>query len=323
MPPHAAPLDDQIEIEALAGNHCSVRYEQIPSPKGAAPRSQGTVNNRNHGLATLSQDSVDSITNNRVEVDTRMLALERSDTIDSADQYTIYDSFTQMCAPDCSGYPRKSAMRSKKAPRGSISTGRSVSFNSLTVREYDLTLGDHPSSASGPPVQLNWEHKAENTMDLNDYEQMRQPRRKRRQLKMSFQEREEILQSSGFTMDQLKNAWMESLKVRQQRYETVMTGSLTTKMEEAWESTCRKFNRLFTLSGDQEGFEVQAEGQNTPTQWSYVSAENEAAPAPSNWSLFEGAVFGAVPPTTTTAATPAASTTKRVGSTGNSTLISV
>lgn len=286
MPPHAATLvDDTIEIE-LAGEELNVRYEQQPSPKSSPKSSPKISNAHEHTLQhqkSLMDDSEDEMDDIRLHIDTTTGALDRTSSIDSADQTTIYDQFTSLCAPVCGNtFPKKSAMRT----RGSISTARSVSFNSLTVREYDLTLGDHPSSASGPPVQLNWQHKAENTMPLDDYEQMRQPRRKRRQLKMSFQEREQLLQESGFTMDELKNAWMNSLKVRQQRYETVMTGSLTTKMEEAWESTCRKFNRLFTLTSEQEGFEVQAESSDAPRQWSYyTSAENEETPGA--WSLFE------------------------------------
>jgi hypothetical protein len=93
---------------------------------------------------------------------------------------------------------------------------------------------------------------------LNDYEETRQPRKTRRDLKMSFQEREQILQQRGYTVDELKNAWMEALKIRQQRYETIMTGTFTTKVEEAWESARRKFLRFFTLSTDMEGFEVRA-----------------------------------------------------------------
>jgi hypothetical protein len=309
MPPHAAILEDQIEIE-LEGTRCNVLYESPPASPRRQRSSQADLIKLSRQNSFVKEGPTSNFDNSMIQ---------RADTTDSADQNTIYDSFTHFCATDCCAgvVPKKSAMR--KSPRGAITTNRSVSFNSLTVREYDLTLGDHPSSASGPPVQLNWEHKAENTMDLNDYEQMRQPRRKRRELKMSFQEREEILQGSGFTMDQLKDAWMESLKIRQQRYETIMTGSITTKMEEAWESACRKFGRIFTLSGEQEGFEVQAETTEAPTQWSYVSKTTkteESTDAPSMWSIFGSAP---VTPASPAVAPPA----KRVSSTGNSTLISV
>ena len=127
-------------------------------------------------------------------------------------------------------------------------------------------------------------------MGLEKYEEERQPRRKRRQLKMSFKEREEILQHKGYTMEELKNAWMESLKIRQQRYETITTGSITTKVEEAWESAVRKFsrfNRLFVLSENQEGYEVKAESNDSPQKFAYVQSPDEDTPLPSTWSLFD------------------------------------
>jgi hypothetical protein len=117
---------------------------------------------------------------------------------------------------------------------------------------------------------------------------------------MSFTEREEILQSKGYSMDELKNAWMESLKIRQQRYETIMTGSLTSKVEEAWESACRKFNRLFTLTSDMEGYEVKAEEAGGAREaFSYVKKSEEdhfgmedataamSSSPPTTWSLFD------------------------------------
>jgi len=177
----------------------------------------------------------------------------------------------------------KSALK-KTYPGESIGPSRSVSFNSVHIREHRVTLGDHPSSANGPPIQLDWEAKTESTIDLDEFEEDRKhSRRKRRHLKMSFREREELLTTSGFTVDQLKNAWMEALKIRQQRYETVMAGCITTKIEEAWESACRKFNRFFTLSTEEHGIEVKhiKDGQSF---WSYVSSDADT-PASSWFSL--------------------------------------
>ena len=101
-------------------------------------------------------------------------------------------------------------------------------------------------------------------------------------------------------MEELKNAWMESLKIRQQRYETIMAGSLANKMEEAWESACRKFNRFFTLTQNMEGYEVKAESDESRETFAYVKSE-EDEPNPNDtesnnksppttfyqWSLFE------------------------------------
>jgi len=218
---------------------------------------------------------------------------ETNDDFLLLDNDDIFDALTNTCAflppPPLR---KKSAM---KKPRGdlklpaaakSIHNSRSVSFNSVQIREHEITLGDHPSSANGPPIQLGWEAKNESTFDLDKYEKNRKPlRRKRRQLKMSFREREERLSSSGFTMDQLKNAWMEALKVRQQRYETITRGWSATKIEEAWESACRKFQRIFTLSNEEEGIEVQENPLNGQSLWSYVISNDDGTPITSWFSL--------------------------------------
>eukprot|EP00543_Licmophora_paradoxa_P004667 CAMPEP_0202453004 /NCGR_PEP_ID=MMETSP1360-20130828/11091_1 /ASSEMBLY_ACC=CAM_ASM_000848 /TAXON_ID=515479 /ORGANISM="Licmophora paradoxa, Strain CCMP2313" /LENGTH=244 /DNA_ID=CAMNT_0049071993 /DNA_START=84 /DNA_END=815 /DNA_ORIENTATION=+ len=132
--------------------------------------------------------------------------------------------------------PKRSAIKKSDSSRQQqpIHTSRSVSFQSLKIREYNMTLGDHPNSSSGPPIQLDWTHANEKELDLEKYESARLPRRKRKQLKMSYQKREKILEREGFTMDSIKEAWIECVKIRQQRYETLMQGVMSTKVEEAW-----------------------------------------------------------------------------------------
>lgn len=295
MAPHSSlsmDVEDSIEIQHVDGRHTPiVRLGTSNHVGAAAAGGSGAASDKVYRRMPSSHehDPDDSI------------VLHEIRSTDSEDQDTFFDTFSSicmpLCAPGCYGLPKSALKKPGNASSSGIQSKRSVSFNSLTVREYDLTLGDHPSSASGPPIQLDWDHKNESVVDLNTYEQERQPRKTRRQLKMSFEERERILQSKGYSMDELKNAWMESLKIRQQRYETVMTGSLTTKVEEAWESACRKFNRLFTLTQDMEGYEVKAEGaEGTREAFSYVKKSEEdeiglpgdSAPQPSaKWSLFD------------------------------------
>lgn len=142
--------------------------------------------------------------------------------------------------------PLKSALKDPNRPSSSM--GRSVSFNKLCIREYDMTLGDHPSAVTGPPVQLSWNHKPENQVNLEEYERARQPRRNRKQLRLSYKERERVLfKEQGFTPEEVNSAWMEALMVRKQRKETLSLTEAQRTMEEAWESTQRKIGRLFTI----------------------------------------------------------------------------
>jgi hypothetical protein len=123
---------------------------------------------------------------------------------------------------------------------------RSVAFKNVMIQEFNMTLGNHPSATSGPPVMLDLKPRSQaQELDLEAYEQGRQPRRSRRQLKLSLRQRHGILvKEGGFSFEEVKSAWQEALEVRKQRKETLERGVAQMKWDEAWESTCRKFNRL-------------------------------------------------------------------------------
>jgi hypothetical protein len=123
---------------------------------------------------------------------------------------------------------------------------RSVVFKNVNIQEFYMTLGNHPSATSGPPVMLDLSPRSQpQSLDLEAYEQGRQPRRSRRQLKLSLRQRHGILvKERGFSFEEVKTAWQEALEVRKQRKETLERGLALMKWDEVWESTCRKFNRL-------------------------------------------------------------------------------
>lgn len=137
-------------------------------------------------------------------------------------------------------YPKSALKKSGTRPR---EVGH-VSWSSLEIKEFDLTLGDHPSAISGPPVALNWDKVAnERTIALDEYERARLPRRHRRQLKLSNKHRRQVLQEQ-FTDEQVNQAWSEALQIRMQRRETLQRGPVAVMMDDAWESACRKYDRL-------------------------------------------------------------------------------
>jgi hypothetical protein len=122
----------------------------------------------------------------------------------------------------------------------------SVTFKNVDIREFRMTLGDHPSACSGPPVRLDWDSTSQPcVIELEEYEKERQPRRSRRQLKLSLQRRHNILvKERGFSFEEVKAAWHDALEIRRLRKETLERGLGLMKWDEVWESTCRKFNRL-------------------------------------------------------------------------------
>jgi hypothetical protein len=182
-------------------------------------------------------------------------------------QANLDDIIEHLCAAPCgeclpdspfgSGYPgrhpksvlrrsRYSATKENSLTKISDSE-KKVAFRDVDIQEFKMTLGNHPSATSGPPVMLDSElFSPRKIMTLEQYEATRPPRRKRRQLKLTLQQRHNILvKERGLRFEEVKEAWQEALEIRKQRKETLERGLGLMKWDEVWESSCRKFNRLF------------------------------------------------------------------------------
>jgi len=128
---------------------------------------------------------------------------------------------------------------------------RNVSFSSLEIKEFNVTLGNHPSASSGPPVMLDWDSELnKRVVDLDEYERGRSPRRQRRQLKLSYRDRKCLLeQQRGFSTEEVNEAWAEALKIRQQRHETLRRGLVMMTIDDVVESAQRKYRRVAETVG--------------------------------------------------------------------------
>lgn len=179
-----------------------------------------------------------------------MYPRERRPTMDQVME-TLLDNACCECDAISVGPVLKPAIRPSKwthgAKKSSFRTRDDhVQFKEVDIREFYMTLGHHPSATSGPPVMMDWaETPSQTTMDLELYEETRPPRRNRRQLKLSLQQRHNILvKERGFTFEEVKSAWQEALEIRKKRKETLERGLALMKWDEVWESTRRKFTRL-------------------------------------------------------------------------------
>jgi len=95
-------------------------------------------------------------------------------------------------------------------------SSRRVSFSTLSVREYALTLGDHPSCSRGPPIQLDWRFRNLGSINIDVFESGRElkgGRRTRRQLYMTKKERTAKLTDLGLTGRELDSSENEIRKV--------------------------------------------------------------------------------------------------------------
>ena len=78
-----------------------------------------------------------------------------------------------------------------------------VSFGTIEIIEFPITLGDNPAVSSGPPLTIEWEPQQRIRFDLDLFEEYRPERRHRRQLPIDPIVREDVLIASGIELDQL------------------------------------------------------------------------------------------------------------------------
>jgi hypothetical protein len=82
-----------------------------------------------------------------------------------------------------------------------------VSFQNITIREYDQTLGDSPSCSYGPPIQLDWKYVELLPIQIDDYEANRPERRNLRQMGLNYYHRCNILSMfSGHSEEEINQA---------------------------------------------------------------------------------------------------------------------
>lgn len=198
---------------------------------------------------------------NAIDRNDDVMAEERHDRVDEAAEEPegvevpagflerLTSALMDGCA-SCHCAPFKSSMRNTEEPEQVSSNRRTVGFGCLEIHEFYMTLGDHPSAVSGPPVSLDYSQEITKTISLDEYERDREPRRKRKQLKLSYKDRKKILETHrGFSTDEVNQAWLEALKIRQQRQETLKRGLVMNMWDEVTESTQRKMNRLAEAVG--------------------------------------------------------------------------
>jgi len=98
---------------------------------------------------------------------------------------------------------------------------RTVSFTSLSIREYPPMISDNPSCSFGPPVQLDWDYHAEETQLIDQYEESRQPRRANHELLLSYNDRRFLLlKQGGYSRKEVKAAMKEAERVKRERMVT-------------------------------------------------------------------------------------------------------
>ena len=86
-------------------------------------------------------------------------------------------------------------------------SNRSVKFQSVEIREYNMILGDNPCPLYGPPVTIDWDYDSAPSLSLDQYEDNQPQQRNGQQVFMNSRIRNDILyNSAGHTDDKIQQA---------------------------------------------------------------------------------------------------------------------
>lgn len=152
--------------------------------------------------------------------------------------------------------PRRLSSRDRSSSIASLNTlnstaastasNKSVRFDKVEIREHGVILGDHPATRIGPPVTIDWDHQAEHSIDVDEYEKGSESgsRRGSAQLRMPLDVRQELLKNADYSLREMIEVQRSVRKTQQSRSRTSSVSSQDFQpFEEAWESAVRKLKR--------------------------------------------------------------------------------
>lgn len=137
-----------------------------------------------------------------------------------------------LVSPPAADLPKDRKIASSRKTRGSliirgvdkehVEGALQVHFKDLTIREYDIIPDTNPGiKGKGPSVGLDWGFKELPTVDVDTYEKTRPPRLKLKDIKMTLKERMALLQESGATEEEIREATERIQKAKEERKETM------------------------------------------------------------------------------------------------------
>lgn len=126
---------------------------------------------------------------------------------------------------------------------------RRVQFAKVQVREYALTLGDHPWCENGFPLSLDWKFAQQQDVNIDDYEHERLSGAEsdRSARKLDVWERRNLLRRvSGFSTSELNG--MERMRMLQQQREFMVSSTESEDSELESSTTCSAASRMLRHS---------------------------------------------------------------------------
>ena len=144
------------------------------------------------------------------------------ETATSSSSLDLDDSTSSSTSPSILSLGAKKAQRRRS----------SVQFGSLTIRNYEVQLGDHPSCSNGAPVSIGWRYNELNPICIEKYEAwMKDKRRSRSEFHLPRTHRESILKEYGYSRSQMTEATKQVAKIKKQRRASLKTTPITRLQE--------------------------------------------------------------------------------------------
>ncbi len=106
----------------------------------------------------------------------------------------------------------------------SSSLRKSVRFENVEIREYDVVLGDNPSCSNGPPISLGWGYDGDQQvhLPLDTFEQYRDGKRRAlHEMKVPGYMRHVILREWNVPNREIMKAQIECEIIQKQRFQTL------------------------------------------------------------------------------------------------------
>jgi hypothetical protein len=147
---------------------------------------------------------------------------------------------------------KKGLTKNPKRPSGIV-------FHEIRIREYARALGDNPSCSAGPPVSIGWEYSPKEIhLKLEKYEEKRPERRSMQEMVLPRDVRFKMLtQEWDVSRKDCAEATRQSLKVKNQRRQTVRNLGKAPKVEESLEIVGKKFKRSLSFGKKQSEKELE------------------------------------------------------------------
>jgi hypothetical protein len=111
---------------------------------------------------------------------------------------------------------------STKSLEGSTASQRGVRFSNITIQEYSIEPGVNPGGTKGCPFTIGWEPMKSTSVEVDTFEESRyNKRRDWKHLKLTAEQREQILKGMGYSMKSIVAGTRAAYAGRRERVNTI------------------------------------------------------------------------------------------------------